>query len=122
MNDHPVGDIPYYEAHVTIEPVFDDRLVHAAAVAQTHVFRIADLLMQKRTEHTVERSKYDTFMTGRHVSYAVLQERMINLVRDLRQQGYKVWRYKIESTIIDSKLDDALNLLDERHDQIVVLG
>lgn len=111
MNDHPDTPILYYEAHITIEPVFDERLIHAAALAQTHTFRVADLLMQKRKEDTAERSKHDTFMTGRHISYAVLLERMQNLVIDLQQQQYKVWRYKIEATVIDSKHGDALLLL-----------
>lgn len=111
MNDHPDTPILYYESHITIEPVFDMRLTHAAALAETHMFRIADLLMQKRKEDTAERSQFDTFMTGRHRSYAVLLQRMESLIEDLLKQGYVVWRYKIEATVIDSKHGDALNLL-----------
>lgn len=110
-NDHPDTPILYYEAHITIEPVFDERLTHASALAQVYAFRIADLLMQKRKEDTAERSKHDTFMTGRHKSYRVLLERMSSLVQHLQQQQYKVWRYKIEATVIDSKHGDALNIL-----------
>jgi hypothetical protein len=111
VNDHPNTPILYYEAHVTIEPVFDEQLTHAAALAQTYTFRVADLLMQKRKEDTAERSKHDTFMTGRHRSYEVLKQRMEELVQHLQRDSFKVWRYKIEATVVDSKHGDELNIL-----------
>ncbi len=32
---------------------------------------------------------------------------MFDLVATLQKNGYKVWRYKIENVIIDSKIDDS---------------
>jgi hypothetical protein len=113
MNDHPDTAILYYEAHVTIEPVFDKLLDKADKLAREYKFRIADLLMQKRAEDTPTRSKHDTFMTGRHASYKVLESRMRNLIETLQADGFTVWRYKIEATVIDSKHVDALAVLTE---------
>lgn len=101
----------YYECHVTIEPVFDARLAEADLIAKKHGFRIADLLMQKRSTDTPERSKHDTFMTGTNVSFSVLQNSMLDLIKELQAAKYCVWRYKIENTIMDSKFCDLLCIL-----------
>jgi hypothetical protein len=102
----------YYEAHITIEPVFDERLDLAKRLSAPYKFRVADLLMKKRESDTEERSANDTFMTGHGKIYLDLSLRMIQLIRQLQGHGFKVWRYKIEDTIIDSRHDDALGLLD----------
>jgi hypothetical protein len=101
----------YFEAHVTIEPVFDERLDNFAEICSKYKFRVAELLMKKREEHQELRSKYDSFCTGRGVSYKDLELRMIELIKNLKQREYKVWRYKIESTLLDSKYKDDLKLL-----------
>lgn len=101
----------YYEAHVTVEPVFDDALEEFKRIAAAHQFRVADLLMQKRAEDTPERSKYDTFCTGRATDYVVLLNLMVSMIRQLKLQGFKVWRYKIEDTLFDSRHEDTLHLL-----------
>jgi len=98
----------YFESHVTIEPVFDERLQRAAEIARDHRFRIADLLMQKRKEDTPERSKHDTFMTGRDKSLDVLDTHMRELVAHLEAEGFQVWRAKIEDTLFDTKYGDVL--------------
>ena len=101
----------YYEAHVTIEPIFDERLSQAQAIAREYKFRVADLLMQKRKQDTPERSSRDTFMTGHSKSYEDIKERIHGLVNLLKKQGFKVWRYKIEDTLIDSKFNDELRVI-----------
>lgn len=98
----------YYECHVTIEPVFDDRLQAAEDLAKLYGFRIATLLMQKRKEDTPERSMYDTFMTGRSNQYGPLYMRMGGLIRALQAHGFKVHRAKIEDTLFDTKYGDAI--------------
>jgi NTP pyrophosphatase (non-canonical NTP hydrolase) len=97
----------YYEAHVTIEPVFEDRLELFKTVCQDYKFRVATLLMQKRKEDTEERSKNDSFCTGRGISYTDIKTRMLGLISRLEKEGFKVWRYKIESTLLDSRYDDG---------------
>lgn len=98
----------YYECHVTIEPVFDERREAAAVLARAYGFRLADLLMQKRKEDTPERSKQDTFMTGRGKQYGPLYERMRGLCRALRAHGFLLHRAKIEDTLFDTKYGDAI--------------
>lgn len=94
----------YYEAHITIEPVFDKDLEVAKILADCRGFRVADLLMVKRKEDTPERSKYDTFMTSRDTDYDTIYNATIDLVNDLKTANFKVWRYKIEDTLLDVRL------------------
>ncbi len=102
----------YYEAHITIEPVFEERLKEFKEVSGKFDFRVAELLMRKRTEDVPERSSNDSFCTGRSISYSDIKTRMLNLVKNLRDSGFKVWRYKIESTLLDSRYDDSKLPLD----------
>lgn len=101
----------YFEGHVTIEPVFDERRELAASIALKHKFKLADLLMKKREEDTEERSAKDTIMTGHGTSLLNMKFRTIRLVQELQRNNFKVWRYKIEDTILDSRHDDELHLL-----------
>lgn len=103
----------YYESHVTIEPVFDERREQAKAIAIKHGFRLADLLMKKRSEETEERSSKDTFMTGHGKHFEDIETRTKNLVIALQEDGYKVWRYKIEDTVLDSRFEDVYGLLNK---------
>lgn len=99
----------YYESHVTIKPVFDQgRVALLKELCETNEFRIADLFMQKRAEDTPERSKFDTFCSGRDTDLASLTTRMLSLVTSCRAMGFTVWRYKIEDVILDSKIDDSM--------------
>lgn len=103
----------YYEAHVTVEPVFEDRLESFRVICHDYKFRVANLLMQKRAHDTEERSKNDSFCTGRGISYTDTKRRMLALVERLEKEGFKVWRYKIESTLLDSRYDDSERPLDK---------
>ena len=101
----------YYEAHVTIEPVFDGRLEIAKLVGEGWKFKIADLLMKKREADTEERSSKDTFMTSHSKELEDITTRTIEVVKQLKLKGFKVWRYKIEDTVLDSRIEDELKLL-----------
>jgi len=103
----------YYEAHVTVEPVFEDRFQAYVEACAKHRFRPAKFFMQKRKSDTQERSKDDAFCTGRGIAYVELLDRTLRLVAGLTAAGFKVWRYKIESTLIDSRYDDSPLLLDK---------
>lgn len=102
----------YFEAHVTIEPVEGERHEAFGVICGLHGFRVAELLMKNRKSGTLERSPYDSFCTGRSPKYADLEGRMLRLLKDLREAGYQIWRYKIEDTLLDSRSDDTLFLLD----------
>lgn len=101
----------YYESHVTIEPVFDDRLALAKQIAQGECFKVADLLMKKREEDTEERSSKDTFMTTHSKDLDDITRRTKWIVEALLSAGFKVWRYKIEDIVLDSRINDELDLL-----------
>lgn len=101
----------YLESHITIEPVFDERREAAALLAKPYNFKLAHLLMQKEREATAERSDRDTFMTGHSKSRRDIIERTKQLVMVLKANGFKVWRYKIEDTLIDSRNEDVFGLL-----------
>ncbi len=101
----------YYEAHVTIEPVFDERLELFRRIAQAHHFRVAELLMKKRSDDTEDRSSKDSFCTSHSKYFEVIKSNTISMVNNLKDMGFKVWRYKIEDTILDSRSHDELNLL-----------
>lgn len=101
----------YFETHVTIEPIFDERLSEAAEIAKKHGFKIANLLMKKREEDTEERSKYDTFMTGHGRNIFSVTNKVRSLVTELKEKSFKVWRYKIEDTVMDSRINDELGIL-----------
>ncbi|MDO8495587.1 MAG: hypothetical protein Q7S32_03680 [bacterium] len=101
----------YFEAHITIEPVVDERLEVFKTLCRRYDFRVADLLMKKRTDDTPQRSAFDSFCTGRDQECSLLVLRTIQLVEDLRDFGFKVWRYKIESTLMDSEYQDIFSLL-----------
>ncbi len=96
-----MNEVIYYEAHVTIEPVFDGRLEEFKTACSDFGFRAAELLMKKRKEDTPERSSYDTFCTGRSKDYSDLHTRMVNLVSKLNVLSFQVWRYKLEATLLD---------------------
>jgi hypothetical protein len=103
----------YFETHVTIEPIFDERLKEASAIAGKHGFKIATLLMKKRVEDTETRSKYDTFMTSHSMSLQTSKDRIHSLIKELKLNDFKVWRYKIEDIVLDSRYEDVFNLLKE---------
>lgn len=96
----------YYEAHVTIEPVFGPELDRADRIAESHGFKVADLLMKREREGTEERSDKDTFMSARSYGLMEIITMTRNLVQDLTYSGIKVWRYKIEDTLLDSKISN----------------
>ncbi len=106
-----MNSLLYYEAHITIEPVFGERLVEAKAICEEGAFRIAELLMRKRQEDTPERSKYDTFATSSGGNLLDIGIRTRDTVVALKLAGFKVWRYKIEDTLIDSRSHAALGIL-----------
>lgn len=101
----------YFESHVTIEPVFDEKLEVVSALAKKHGFRVANLLMKKRSEATEERSDKDTFMTTSSKYFDDISTRTRDLVWQLQKEGFKVWRYKIEDTVLDSKISDVYGLI-----------
>lgn len=103
----------YYEAHVTIEPVFDERLDKFVLLCKEYKFYVATLLMQKRKEATTERSMYDSFCTAHGQDEGELKRRMFALLDSLKKESYQIWRYKIEVVPLDSRYNDSEYPLDK---------
>jgi hypothetical protein len=102
----------YFESHITIDPVFDRKLAEFKKLAKYIDFHVANLLMVKKDTRSVgQPSTIDSFCTARGENLEELKNRTKLFVKILQQNDFVVRRYKIESTVIDSKYDDAFELL-----------
>jgi len=101
----------YYEAHITIDPVFDKEREYAEALANEYGFKLAKLIMRKREADQERPAQDDTFMTGHSLDFTDIQSRTIDLCSTLRYSGFTVRRYKVEDTLVDSRFKDEWNLL-----------
>ena len=52
----------YWESHITIEPVFNEKLAAINLITEVNNFHVVSLLMKKGVED-IEESKYDVFIT-----------------------------------------------------------
>jgi len=103
----------YLEAHITIAPVTDPVVrEYLSNLAKAFKFKLAHLVMIK-DKGPDKPSERDTFMTGHSKNIDDLAARSKGLVTILRECDFKVWRYKIESCVIDSRNQgDIWNVLD----------
>lgn len=108
MNFPTVSEL-YFEAHVTIDPVFGFDRDKAEDIARQHNFKLAKLVMLKG--NISEESKRDTFMTSHDKLFLPIKERTIACVKQLKAAGFVVRRYKIEDTILDSRTNDIFGVL-----------
>lgn len=112
----------YLEAHVTISPVFDAERERAAALAATYKFKLAHLVMLKG-KGPDQPSQRDTFMTGHSKSIDDLAVRTQSLVRALKEAGFQVWRYKIETCVVDSRQQgDIWEVLDPARPELPLIA
>jgi hypothetical protein len=93
-----------YESHITIEPVEGERLDDLERLCKQFKFKVAALYMIKDRQITNERSNRDTFCTGWGDEFEELELRTCYMVNTLRDNGFSVWRYKIEQTLVDVRL------------------
>ena len=105
--ENPPCDRPvlYYEAHVTVEPVFGERYTRFEEICKAYKFKAAILLLQKDRASTEIRSNKDSFATGHGRAYDELEARARELVYALRNNEFEVWRLKIEACVLDEKYD-----------------
>lgn len=100
-----------FESHITIEPVFGEERDLAELVAKVHGFRLAKLFMLREKSDSSSMSTTDTFMTGHDKEFVPLKHRMLNLIEMLKERGFVVRRYKIEQVLLDSRVEDELEVL-----------
>ena len=103
----------YYESHITIDPVHEDELKTFKKLAAKYNFRVAKLLMEK-TPSTI-----DAFCTSHSKDYTQIVNDTICLVEALLGEGFHVRRYKIEDTLVDSKIEDKYMLLPTREVYVI---
>lgn len=104
-------EVPLYlEAYITIDPVFGDKREDVRRLAEVCGFRLAKLVMRKGVESECEHQD-DAFLTGHGKDLDGLISRMVHLVQSLRVEGVVTRRYKIENTVMDSRILDTLGLL-----------
>ena len=106
-------EIQSYEAHITIEPVFGERFDQFERCCAPYKFRPAELLMQKQRAVTPERSNKDSFCTGHSKDYKDIYIRTCQLVTDLKESGFDVWRYKIEGIVLDVRTPPLVKIKDD---------
>lgn len=105
---HVFDPLPlYYEAHVTLEPVFDRKAEDLQEIAQRHGFRVAELLLQRRAVETATRSTKDAFTTRRGADYTILRDEAEAFAMDLTEHGLVVWRVKVEAALYDKRRNAA---------------
>ena len=104
----------YYECHVTINPVFGDKRDKLSTLIKPYKFKLAKLAMKKTEKGTWEESQLDTFFTAHSKHYSDIQQRMVDCIRVVQEQGFVIRRYKIENTIVDSRDNDILNLINTK--------
>lgn len=97
----------YFEAHITLAPVFGEAREALKMLGSNHGFRVADLLMRRARGGAAVPSQDDSFMTARSVDYSDIVERTRSMVQALRACGYSVRRYKVENTLVDSKAKEG---------------
>jgi hypothetical protein len=96
----------YYEMHVTIEfPETEALFNKAKFIAIANGYHVGDLLLMK---HEIERSRKDMFFTSRAGSQCAAEQSIKLLCEQLRAAGFTVLRYKIEDTVVDSRIEDRL--------------
>lgn len=99
----------YYEIHVTLHPDFaEDRLAIAQQLGNEHRFHMADLVYLKGAP---DRAEGDMFFTSRTTFFEDAVNKVDQFCKALAEHGFRPIRYKIEDTILDSRIDDRLGLI-----------
>lgn len=99
----------YYEIHVTLHPDFtEERLAEAKAIGLEHHYHMADLVYLKGK---ADRAEGDMFFTSRTTFWEDAITSVDRFCEDLAKADFHVVRYKIEDTLMDSRIEDRLGLV-----------
>ena len=97
----------YFEAHITTDPIQEDKIEETRAWLKDMGFKIAPLIMLK----TGEKHSADSFISCRDTDFENISLRVLAVVLFLQKAGIHVRRYKIENTLVDSRKEDKFQLL-----------
>lgn len=108
MKKNRFGD-SQYEAHINLgqmEKELEDKL---QKVLENINFKTTDIVALPY--EGLEQEEFYKIITTKDSNLRAITSRVENSVSLLQYLGYNVQRYKIESTIIDSKYEDKLDLI-----------
>lgn len=95
----------YYECHITTEVIPHDKREQFDKDCKEFGFWASDWKLAD--------TSLKFFATSRDTDLENMRLRMDGLMRLIKSRGIMIWRYKIEDTIIDSKIIDCLGLVDK---------
>lgn len=99
----------YYELHVTIEFPGEEALPYIRQLLdRVPHWHMGDLLLMKNND---ERSHKDLFFTARAENEMDSWIMTLSFCRLLQGHKFKVIRYKMENTLVDSRINDEWSLL-----------
>lgn len=91
----------YYEAHVTIPPVPEERL--------PEVDELCSQLGWQRSTFVMHKNRVpNAFVSARHADRDEMILMVHDMIRALTGLGYEILRWKIEDTLLDSNRGDLL--------------
>lgn len=99
----------YFEAHVNLGEMTKDEELALVHLLEEINFKTTDIV--NTPYEGLEQEEFHTILTTKDNNLQNLTKRIKDSCNLLIKQGYKVNRYKIESTVIDSKYEDKFNLL-----------
>lgn len=103
-------DWHYYESHITIFGEQEDwQIDNLLSLLQSLNLKVVDLVNIKR--QGLQNEEFDVITTMHSSNLQDIVDKTKFAVEKLKFYNYPVVRYKIESTVYDSKHEDALELL-----------
>lgn len=99
----------YYEAHINLGEMTKEQELALFHLLQEIDFKTTDIV--NTTYEGLEQEEFHTILTTKDSNLNNLMKRIEDSCELLINVGYKVNRYKIESTVIDSKFEDHFGLL-----------
>ncbi len=101
----------YYEAHLNLGKMNSDLEKKLPDVLKEIEFKTTDIVSMPYKD--LESEDFYIILTTKDSHLGTLTQRVKNSVSLLQELEYDVQRYKIESTIYDSKYEDKLELLNK---------
>lgn len=102
QEDETVFSRLYYEAHITIPPLEADQIADVDQLCAAQGWRRSTFEMHK------DGLVPNAFVSARHVNRDTIVCMVHSMVCNLRAMGYKILRWKIEDTLLDSSKGDTL--------------
>lgn len=102
-------DWHYYEAHINLGKMDKTLEIVLPEVLKGIDFKTTDIVALPIKG--LESEDFYKIITTKDTNLETMKLRVSSAVEQLIDMGYDVQRYKIESTIIDSKYEDFFNLL-----------